>query len=118
MKPPRQLTCTVCPVGCKLDVSEGAEGVTVQGAACARGKAYGAQEYTDPRRTVTTVVRVVNGCRRVCAVKTSAPIPKAKIGECLAAARGVCLTAPVKAGMVVMKGIAGTGVDLVTTAEC
>ncbi|MCL1857185.1 MAG: DUF1667 domain-containing protein, partial [Kiritimatiellaeota bacterium] len=75
MKPPRHITCTVCPVGCRLEVGEDAGGaVTVHGAACARGKDYGKQEYTDPRRTVTTLVRVLHGHRNVCAVKTTLPI--------------------------------------------
>ncbi len=115
----RDMTCIACPMGCRLRVSEGADGqITVENYGCKRGIAYGQQEYTNPVRTVTSSVRVQGGKRPLCAVKTKEPIPKTKIPEVLDIIQAACPAAPLAIGQVVASNIAGTGVDLVATAVC
>ena len=55
----RHYVCVNCPVGCDLEVTV-TDGVATQvsGNACKRGIAYGLDEATDPKRTVTSLVRV------------------------------------------------------------
>lgn len=50
-------------------------------------------------------------------MKTRESLPKAMLEEALGVVKGVCVDAPVKIGDVVVKNIAGTGVDLVATAN-
>ena len=54
-----ELICITCPVGCTLDVThDGGAIVEVDGQTCRRGIEYAEQELTDPRRMVTTTVRI------------------------------------------------------------
>lgn len=48
-------------------------------------------------------------------VKTSSPIPKEKIFECMTEINKVTLKAPVSIGDVVIENVLGTGVNIVAT---
>ena len=112
----RELVCISCPVGCRLTVSRNPNGdVAVKGNNCARGGVYGRDEFTLPRRTVTTSVWVEKGHMPLLSVRTASPIPKIKINDALKALEHVRVTAPVKLGDVVLADVAGTGVDVVAT---
>ena len=113
-----EMICIACPLGCRLQVEERADGeICVTGNTCRRGVAYGKQEYTCPMRTVTSSVLVQGGERPLCAVKTAQPVPKAAITQVLEEIRKIRAQAPLKVGQVVVENIAQTGVALVATAE-
>ena len=112
----REMVCIVCPMGCHLTVTRGDDGqVSVAGNTCKRGETYGAQEFTNPMRVVTSSVFVDGGEMPLASVKTRGTVPKAKIGEVLGALTRVRLTAPVAIGDVVVENVVGTGVDVVAT---
>ena len=72
----RKLTCVVCPLGCAITAEvEGDNILNISGATCKRGKAYAKTELTDPRRMLTTTMRV-KGAGLV-PVKSSEALPKA-----------------------------------------
>ena len=48
-------------------------------------------------------------------VKTKEDIPKGKIFECVKALKGITVEAPVHIGDVILKDVAGTGVDIIAT---
>lgn len=112
----RELTCIVCPKGCRLKVDE-ENNWAVTGNSCPRGAEYGKAECTAPTRTVTSTVRIEGGSHRRIPVKTSAPIPKEAVFEAMALLDDVCLQAPVKAHTPVLQNVLGTGVDFITTRE-
>jgi len=113
-----EMTCIACPLGCRMTVRTGEAGlILLEGNDCNRGVQYGVQEFTQPMRQVTSTVRVLGGARPLCAVKTRNAVPKGKIPDVLAAVRRARPVAPVSAGQVIVPDIAGTGVDLVATAE-
>ena len=110
-----EITCINCPVGCRLTVElENGEVKSVTGNTCRRGETYAKQECTDPQRMVTAVIPV-EGASMPLSVKTRTPIPKAKIEACMAALAAVKISAPVKAGSVVLADVCGTGVDVIAT---
>lgn len=111
----RELTCIVCPVGCKLMAGMDGDKITIEGNACPRGKKYGLDELCSPVRMLTSTVRVDGGFLPRLPVRSAAPIPKASIGAALSALRGVKMYAPVAAGQLVLKDAAGTGVDIVAS---
>lgn len=113
----RELTCIVCPVGCRITVEVDGEEIRVSGNQCKRGEAYCRQEVSCPVRTVTSLVAVRGGEHPLCPVKTAQAVPKAKIPEVIAILRSLHAQAPVAMGDVLMHDIAGTGVDLVATAD-
>ncbi len=118
----QELTCIGCPLGCPItvtlqDVPGRREIVSVAGNTCAKGDAYARKEVTDPTRIVTTAVRVNGGAAPMVNVKTASDIPKEKISDCVAALRGIAVTAPVKIGDLILKDAAGTGVPVVAAGN-
>ena len=110
-----EITCINCPVGCRLAVElENGQVVSVTGNTCPRGVTYAKQECVDPLRMVTAVVPV-EGSAAPLSVKTKSPIPKKEIANCMQALANVKLTAPIKAGDVVLANVCGTGVDVIAT---
>jgi CxxC motif-containing protein len=111
--------CIGCPLGCRLEVEEddGQHIVEVRGFSCKRGKDYALQEHTDPRRMVTTTVRVSGGLWARLPVKTTAPIPKQRVRELCRVLRPITVTTPVRLGDVILQNALGTGVDVVATRD-
>lgn len=115
MSEKREMTCICCPLGCALTAVREENGeITVTGNTCPRGAAYAKNEWTDPRRTVTSTVRV-QGRECMVSVKTADAIPKDKVMDCIRELAAVELTAPVHIGDVVAANVAGTGIDVVAT---
>lgn len=109
-----EYTCIVCPAGCLLRVlTDENRIVRVDGAGCPRGIEYAEQEFSDPRRTVFTVVRVRNGELPTVSVKTSRPISKKHVFSLMRMLASIELEAPVEIGDVVLRD--AHGADVVAT---
>lgn len=114
----KEFVCIRCPLGCNISVElESGDIKHITGNTCPRGADYVTGELTDPRRIVTSLVRVQGGELPVVSVKTAADIPKDKIGDCVKALKEIDLTAPVHIGDIVVENVCGTGVDIVATAN-
>jgi CxxC motif-containing protein len=111
----REMTCIVCPVGCRLKAQTVDGKLSIQGNTCVRGEKYALEELTNPTRTVTTSVTVKGGHTGLLSVKSRIPVPKGSITAVLKELRTVTAAAPVKAGDVVLSNAAGSGVDIVAT---
>ncbi len=112
----KELICIVCPKGCHLKVDEN-NGFSVSGNGCPRGAEYGKKELTFPERTITSTVKIINGLHDRCPVKTNKPIPKDKMFEAVSALNGITVKSPVKCGDVIIKNVAGTDADIVSTKD-
>jgi len=112
----KQLVCIRCPMGCPLRLEhEGTTIVEVSGNECKRGAKYARQEFTEPRRTLSTTVAIANGLWERLPVKTVSPVHKDRVLE---AAREIHrlrhLQAPVRAGQVLIEDLLGEpGLDVV-----
>lgn len=94
-----ELVCTCCPNGCSLTAVTNAKGkLEITGAICSKGVSFGLNELTDPRRTLTTTVRLKNGAYPLVAVRSAEPVKKADLRRLVAGLRSVTLTAPVRCG--------------------
>lgn len=114
----RNLICIGCPMGCPLTVTmENGEVKDVTGNTCKRGDDYARKEVTNPTRIVTSSVIVEGGTIAAVSVKTKSDIPKGKIFDVCKALKGISVPAPVKIGDVVLKDVAGTGVEIVATKQ-
>lgn len=110
-----QITCIVCPVGCRMDVTlQDGQFVSVSGNTCKRGEAYARQESVQPTRMVTAVANVIGSAVPV-SLKTQQPIPKDKIAQCMEEINSLQLELPITSGDVLRENVAGTGVNLVAT---
>ena len=112
-----KMICINCPKGCELEVERLADGeIRVTGHTCPRGEAYGRAELVNPTRMVTGLVRVA-GMRKPLPVKTKTPVPKGKIRDVLFVLHQTTVQLPVAIGDTIVPDVAGTGVDLVATAN-
>ena len=133
----RKLVCISCPLGCRLTVNwENERNITVAGNRCAKGESYATEEILAPKRVVTATVAVAAGAAsatsaaagraatgrpatgqasgpRRLPVKTNAPLLKEHISELLNTLYRMEVKPPLRCGDVLLKDIAGTGVDLV-----
>ena len=118
MKDKKSLICVTCPMGCGLDVAlEDGQVVAVEGQGCKRGLAYARDEIANPRRVVTTTVRVQAGRHPLLPVYTDGPFPRAQILELLAELRQVAVSAPVQAGQVILADALGTGIQVLASRD-
>lgn len=94
-----ELVCTCCPNGCSLTAVTDAKGkLAITGAICSKGVSFGLSELTDPRRTLTTTVRLENGAYPLAAVRSAEPVKKTDLRRLVAGLRSVTLSAPVHCG--------------------
>ena len=105
----REFTCIICPNGCEISADyeiQADQSVVIhslEGATCKRGA------------DIATSVLVEGGELPLASVRLTAPIPKARIFDAMDEIRKCRLTAPVKAGTVVIKGILGLDADVIVT---
>ncbi|MEG2848557.1 MAG: DUF1667 domain-containing protein, partial [Bacilli bacterium] len=105
---------TVCPMGCALVVSKVDGEYIVEGNTCKRGAKYGVDEVTNPRRVITTTVKLSGSYLNLLPVKTNDSVPKELMFDIMKLLDGVVITAPVNVGDVIIKDVLGTGVDIVS----
>ena len=113
----KEITCTVCPMGCTITV-EGTETevTSISGFTCKRGETYAKTEAVNPVRVVTSSVPVTgNPAHHMVSVKTKGDVPKAKVRDVVDALKGLTVESPVAIGDVVLADAAGTGVDIIAT---
>ncbi len=110
--------CTSCPLGCRLEVDAiDGDVIEVRGNSCKRGVRYGKQEHLDPRRAVSTTVWLHGGpCERL-PVRAAEPVPKDEVRAFVDALQGLVVEAPVPFGAVLLRDVAGTGIDLLATRQ-
>ena len=112
----REIICTVCPRGCHVKVTlNGTEVTDVADYGCKRGKEYATAEATHPVRILTTTVKLEGVQNDLLPVRSSKPLPKEKLMDCMAVIRGTTVKAPVNRYDVVIADICGCGVDMVAT---
>lgn len=109
------VTCVVCPLGCKMTVTKMDNGYSVSGNTCKRGEKYGVEEVTNPKRVVTSTVRLKGSYLNLLPVKTNGSIPKGLIFDVMDALDKITITAPVKVGDIIIKDVLGTGIDIVSS---
>ena len=112
----KEMICISCPVGCMLQVWQDNGKINVEGNACKRGEVYGVSEFTQPVRMVTSIARVA-GKNRPLPVRLSKAVPKTAVPEILAEIARIVAPAEAKQYDVLLKDIAGTGADLIATAD-
>ncbi|RDY25268.1 DUF1667 domain-containing protein [Romboutsia weinsteinii] len=115
-----ELTCIVCPMGCHLYVEKVNDHYKVEGNTCRRGEKYAVEELTNPKRVITTTVKLNNSYLNLLPVKTEDSVPKGMIFEIMEELDKVNVTAPIKIGDIIIENVLGTGVNVISTKtiEC
>lgn len=110
-------TCLGCPIGCALELEhDGSEIVEVRGNRCERGTKYARQEFTDPRRAMSTTVAISGARWARLPVKVTRPIPKDRVREAAHLLHRMQIEAPVRLGDVLAENFLGEpGIAVVAT---
>jgi len=111
----REITCIICPIGCRIRIRHFDNEIQIEGNRCPRGAEYAKEEIYDPKRTITSSILVAGGEWPLVSVKTSRPIPKRDIPKVISAVKRARVNAPVRRGEIIIKNVAGTGADIVAT---
>lgn len=111
-----EITCINCPVGCRMTAvtDENGQVVSVTGNTCVRGDKYARQECVAPERMITAVIPV-RGSHMPLSVKTRTTAPKKLIPDIMRELGKLDISAPFRAGDVVVPNVCGCGVDIIAT---
>lgn len=113
----KDYTCIVCPRSCTLTVEDQDGTIVVTGNSCKRGEEYGKNEHTNPKRMITTTVRLKDGTLRCLPVISSGPVPKEKLLPCLSYLYGLEVQAPLKLHDVIVENILDTGISILAARD-
>ncbi len=114
----RNYTCIVCPKSCKGELTVKNDGTfETTGFDCNNGKKYAVNEYTDPKRMLTTTVKIENGFFNLLPVVSSEEVSKKRLRDCIHTLYSITVKAPVRAGDVVVSNILDTGVDIIAARD-
>ena len=111
----KEITCIVCPIGCKINVKSDGKRQIVHGHKCKQGVEYAQLEALDPRRVLTSSILVVSGEWPLVSVKTTKPVPKDRLSFVLKEIKEAMVEAPVIIGDVLLKNVCNLDIDVVAT---
>ncbi len=111
----KNVTCTVCPMGCAIEVTINGDEMSVKGNTCKRGEVYARAEVTCPTRVLTSTMKCEDGA--IVSVKSRSALPKEKMFECMSVINSTAIKGNVKIGDTLIENILGTGVDIIATSN-
>ncbi len=105
------------PARLPAKVKKGRAGAIVEVRSPASAARVRHPEHTAPQRTVATTVAVHNSSQARLPVRSSAPVPKDAVVEICRRLHAVETTAPVQMGQVIVANVLGTGADMIATRD-
>lgn len=113
----QKICCVVCPMGCEITVLDKDGTLSTSGQGCPRGEVYAKSEYTAPVRILTTTVKAEGYSTPVISVRSSKPIPKERLMECMEVLHHICVSEPFIIGRSIVNNILDTGADIILTNQ-
>lgn len=113
----QNVTCTVCPMGCRMTLTKVNEEYKIEGNNCKRGAKYALEEISNPKRVITSTVRIEGSYLKLLPVKTDGAVPKSLMMKVMAILDKVKVQSPIEAGDIIVKDILGTGVNIISTKK-
>lgn len=87
--PTKEYICLTCPNCCALET----DGTQVAGARCEKGQAFACQEWIEPRRVLTTTLRIeTEKGAYILPVKTGSPVSLSNLSAIIKALKALRLT--------------------------
>ena len=115
----QKFICIMCPLGCEVTVKLDEKGEIREtvGAKCKKGEKYSAEELKNPTRILTSTAAIEDALHARLPVRTSAPVPKNKIFECMKEISKIKVKAPIKIGDKIIKNILKLNIDVIATRD-
>jgi CxxC motif-containing protein len=112
------IRCIVCPTGCEIKVNQAPDNsISFEGYTCKRGLEYAEQEYYEPKRILTTTMRVENGFLPLIPVRSDKPIIKDKLRNVLNEIAEAKIKAPIKMGDILIENVLDTEVNIIASRD-
>jgi CxxC motif-containing protein len=112
----KEIICVICPNSCAITVKQMPDGkLLMEGQGCKRGETYAKDEFTAPKRTLATTVRIKGAFIPLLPVRSSVPVPKEKLNDILDLLARIEVQAPFKCGATVVQNVLGLGADIIAT---
>jgi len=115
----RKFTCIMCPLGCAVTVKADDSGniLEIIGSRCLKGEKYIRDEFSAPKRVLTSTVAIEGAKFDRLPVRTSDFIPKDKLFDLMKEIQKIKVKAPINIGDIILKNILGLNVDIVATRD-
>ncbi|MFW9771561.1 MAG: DUF1667 domain-containing protein [Promethearchaeota archaeon] len=114
----RIIRCIVCPTGCEIKVKKDSnEKVTFEGYTCDRGLEYSQQEFYEPKRILTTTIRIEHGFLPIIPVRTDKAILKDKLKDVLREIAILKVEAPIKMGDILIENVLGLEANVIASRD-
>jgi CxxC motif-containing protein len=118
----KEIVCIQCPKTCTIKVvyNERKEILSAEGNKCRRiGIEFAQAEIRSPSRILTTTVYIFSNDKEhpLLPVKSASPIPMESIKKVMFELANIQVFPPVMMGDKIAENVAGTGIDLIATAE-
>lgn len=113
----KEITCIVCPNGCKLTVKKENGEYHVTGHKCKRGISFAIQEMEDPRRTLCTTVKTSFKEIPRLSVRTDGEIQKHLIHPLMQQLRKIEIKEPVTVGEIIEENVFDSGINIIATTS-
>lgn len=110
-----ELTCIICPNGCRMRVETADGKITVTDNLCKKGAQFAESELLHPTRSITSTVATVFEDHPFLPVKTSCEIPKENIFDAMKVINSVVVKSRVKVGDIIAENVFGA--DIVATSD-
>jgi len=111
-----EVICTICPLACRIKLTtEGEKIINITGYRCSKGKEHAIQEFKCPKRILTTTIKTTDTNQPLLPIRSSEPIPKKILSECMVLLASKKVNPPIKVDDVIVKNILNTGVDIIAT---
>ena len=111
------ITCIGCPSGCQIEVTKTGEAFKIEGNECKRGEEYAIQEFTAPKRVLTTTIQVKDGILPLIPVRSDQPLPKGELFNCMQFISTVKVDAPITMGQILVKNILNLNVNMIASRD-
>jgi CxxC motif-containing protein len=111
-----EITCILCPISCNAFIERDAAGnISIMNLECHRGEQYVKQELEAPLRDVFTTILITGADIPRLPVRTSQPVPKHEVMNCMRALAKLQVKAPVRMGTVIYHNLLNLGIDVIAT---
>ncbi|MCL4416113.1 MAG: DUF1667 domain-containing protein [Actinobacteria bacterium] len=114
----KKITCITCPTGCLLEIeydSTKKRIISLKGNQCKKGHKFAQDEIFDPKRIMTTTVKINSRFFKRLPVRSNIAAPKGMIKRMVKEIKKIQVAVPVKMGDTLAINFLGTGADIISS---
>ncbi len=111
------ITCILCPLGCKIHLERKNNEYIITGNICKKGEEYSIQEIQEPLRVLTTTIYIKDGDQLLLPVRSEKGIHKDLIFSCIKKLSKINVKAPIKIHDIIYENILNTGVNIIASRD-